>query len=725
MNTMRPGRRPGRRADAVAAWLGRALLAGALYHLAARLALELPYLGTQVSLLWLPAGVALAACLRGGLSMAVPVGLAAAVANWSLAGDPVVAVGIGLGNAAGPMAGAWALRRMRFDRHLLRRRDLGSLLLALAGGAALSASNGVAWLRVDGLPPVQTASAWLAWWVGDSVGGLIAAAPLMAWDLRGWREAMSARPGPVRLAMLLAAAAAAALVFSGRVPADSPLVFALLAVPLCAGAALALGSGLLLLSTCTLTVSAIAAAGTALGQGPFAGQGQQAGPLALWSFLAAQAASGLLLWVLAAELQAARRQYEALFAHGDIGIILLGEGRVQALNPAAAALLAADPVGRVGTPAGPGADGGGRLADLAGGDVLQRWLDGPAAGPGAAADGTELRLGEHTVQARVARYQDPGGRPAAQLLLHDVSAQRAAERQVARSEHQLRTITDHLPALVAYIDRDERFRFANAAYRDWLGLEPADMMGRTVEDVLGPHARAVRQAPLRAALAGQRSSYELSIGQGDRLRHLRGDYVPDMGPDGQVLGFFALVMDVTELKKVQFALDRLARYDHLTGVLSRQEFERRLDEALAAARRHLSPLALLFIDVDEFKAINDRHGHAAGDRALQAVTRRVQQQVRGGDLVGRLAGDEFVVLLDRPHAPEGATAVAGKLCQAMHEPLVLEHGAGRVDLRVSIGVAWADGGVPVDAPALLGAADQALYEAKRAGRDTWRLRRCG
>jgi diguanylate cyclase (GGDEF)-like protein len=167
---------------------------------------------------------------------------------------------------------------------------------------------------------------------------------------------------------------------------------------------------------------------------------------------------------------------------------------------------------------------------------------------------------------------------------------------------------------------------------------------------------------------------------------------------------------VHELTEKQQALDRLASHDSLTGLANRRQFLERLEQALARARRHTGGFALLFIDLNGFKDVNDRHGHAAGDAVLCAVARRLIDRVRETDAVARLGGDEFVILLDTAH---GDAALA-HLAQVVRQPV--DHHGRHLYIDASVGISRHphDGD---DADALIAAADAAMYRAKSGAGD--------
>jgi diguanylate cyclase (GGDEF)-like protein/PAS domain S-box-containing protein len=173
-----------------------------------------------------------------------------------------------------------------------------------------------------------------------------------------------------------------------------------------------------------------------------------------------------------------------------------------------------------------------------------------------------------------------------------------------------------------------------------------------------------------------------------------------------------------ERKQMQTRLEFSAQYDHLTGLPNRQLFNDRLNTALARARRSKERLALLYLDLDRFKEINDTFGHAVGDRMLEAVAERLRSSVRESDTICRIGGDEFVVLLENIGETAHALLAADKVLAALRLPLVLENRSHRV--RPSIGIAlYPDHGK--ETPQLLSQADKAMYSAKRQGGNRYQV----
>jgi diguanylate cyclase (GGDEF)-like protein/PAS domain S-box-containing protein len=489
-------------------------------------------------------------------------------------------------------------------------------------------------------------------------------------------------------------------------------------VPLFITAVLALRAGILAASLAVLLLSGAAAWSTALGQGPFAGHDPQAGLLALWTYITAQACTSVLICGLAAELLASRRQQASLFQHADAGILHIDpEGRIGALNPRAEDMLGVEA----------GAFSGKLLTDLPHGNGarLARCVRERAAGGTAASylqmqatDGSPLQ-----VELQGVHHNDARGRRQTQLLLRDVTERMRAQALLAASEQRLRMVTNNMPALIAYMDTEQRFQFANKTFIDWFDLNPEDVVGKRGDEVFGEEAYRERRPVIEQVIrSGKRGDFERESHYGGRRRYFRSSYVPDLRADGSVQGLYVLTMDITELKAVEMELTRLARVDHLTGLPNRLQFEDKLHEALARARRSGQGLALLYIDIDHFKAINDSCGHAAGDLVLAEFARRLQAAVRSTDTVARLAGDEFVAVLEHLGDADEAALVATKIGAAMQLPIDLQEGTVKASASIGIGYAPATVGPRPQAAELMAIADAALYEAKRAGRNTFRQR---
>jgi len=301
-------------------------------------------------------------------------------------------------------------------------------------------------------------------------------------------------------------------------------------------------------------------------------------------------------------------------------------------------------------------------------------------------------------------------------LQNAVELVRESEQAKSRSEVRMRAIADNMPALIAHIDRDERYLFVNAMGANIFGINVGDMVGRTVREVRGDEIYATMQPHIQAALRGESASFEGETGGGRLRYHYPSSFVPDIDGEGHVQGLYALTFDISRLKQAEEALERLARIDSLTGVANRRQFEEQLSSALARARRQGEGVALLAIDVDHFKAINDNHGHPVGDAVLVEVAGRLLHCVRAGDLVARLGGDEFMVLVANP-APDSAESIAKHIMATMREPVEIGPHM-KLPIGASIGIAYSSSAI--EGQSLMTLADRALYRAKAAGRNCWR-----
>jgi diguanylate cyclase (GGDEF)-like protein/PAS domain S-box-containing protein len=178
----------------------------------------------------------------------------------------------------------------------------------------------------------------------------------------------------------------------------------------------------------------------------------------------------------------------------------------------------------------------------------------------------------------------------------------------------------------------------------------------------------------------------------------------------------AAIRDITERREVEQELERLAITDPLTGLLNRRQFFIEAEELFARAQHHPYELSTLMIDIDHFKKVNDQHGHATGDAALREVARRLNENVRPTDVVGRYGGEEFTIILPRTNMEE-TRQIAGRLCAAIaNKPVTIDD--TDVSVTISMGVAGLDENVP-SLDELLQRADQALYTAKEEGRNRW------
>jgi diguanylate cyclase (GGDEF)-like protein/PAS domain S-box-containing protein len=307
-----------------------------------------------------------------------------------------------------------------------------------------------------------------------------------------------------------------------------------------------------------------------------------------------------------------------------------------------------------------------------------------------------------------------------------------AEEALRESEERMRLVANNVPALISYVDREQRYRFSNRTYDNWFGIAHESMPGRTVAEVFGAESYGRMRQNVERVLGGEEVEFELTTAEGGRRRTLQVACVPHLDKDGAVLGFYMLGNDVTALKRAQedlrFAaiqlqhdarrLEFLAHHDTLTGLPNRAMFADRAREVVAHARRHSKSAAFLFLDLDNFKQVNDHLGHDVGDGLLKVIASRLRASVRGDDFVARIGGDEFCVLLQDIADPREAAAVAQKLIHELGKAYKV--GSHEVTSGASIGIACVpqDG---EDVATLLRLADAAMYRAKDLGRNGYQF----
>ncbi|WP_169739323.1 sensor domain-containing protein [Rheinheimera texasensis] len=307
-------------------------------------------------------------------------------------------------------------------------------------------------------------------------------------------------------------------------------------------------------------------------------------------------------------------------------------------------------------------------------------------------------------------------------LVIDRTAEVQARKKIAESENQLRAITDNLPALIAYVDAEERVRFINRTYCERLKITKEYAIGKTMLEVEGPELHAKRRDFFLRALLGEHVEFEAQYGESSAPVYMQTKLVSDVDPDGQVKGVFKLCTDVSDLKRVEAELRKSARIDSLTGLPNRVQFNESLKLAHDRNIRSGAITALLYLDIDYFKQINDSLGHGAGDSVLSEFANRIKSVIRSTDTAARLAGDEFVVILEDLTCAQQAKTIASKINKIMRAPIWINH--DEINITTSIGIAF-HRGPATDLNDWISRADRALYRAKAVGRDTFVVESAG
>lgn len=411
---------------------------------------------------------------------------------------------------------------------------------------------------------------------------------------------------------------------------------------------------------------------------------------------------------LAEALSLSEARFRSMFEHANVGILLYdAAGQIAFANDAAARVLrtpareltgarSLSPRGSVcdadGQPLTPEQEPAGRARR---GETVEQVVVGVAV-PSSS---------ERTWLAANAAPSGMSGGPTREVIctLIDVSEARRLRQERDR-------FFDVSPSLLSVFDASGTARWISPASQRILGRAPEEFVGTKLWDHVAPPDKG---ALLRALSKLRHGASDIEV----RLRHKDGSirwtlWNAAVDPQGELI--FAAGLDVTERRRAEHQIQHLAYHDALTGLPNRQLFVDRLETALAHAERHAENLAVLFIDVDHFKVINDSLGHTAGDRVLREVAQRLRATLRAEDTVARLGGDEFTALVVELGDPDALLRLAHKLRRVVKQPFDVEGRELTISASIGVGLYPHDG---ENAEQLLRSADLAMYRAKELGRD--------
>jgi diguanylate cyclase (GGDEF)-like protein/PAS domain S-box-containing protein len=289
-----------------------------------------------------------------------------------------------------------------------------------------------------------------------------------------------------------------------------------------------------------------------------------------------------------------------------------------------------------------------------------------------------------------------------------------AETAVRANEARFRSLVQNSSDVIIVADRDGTVRYVSPSAFRVLRVDPSRLVERPLTELLDPEDRDRAESFFRdAVMAGGISApVEWRFLQPDGAS-LHAEVVStNLLGDPMVGGIVLNTRDVSDRKRFEEQLRHQAFHDPLTGLANRALFRDRVDHALKLARRQRQCITVLFLDLDDFKKVNDSFGHAEGDRLLVAAAERFRSCARAGDTVARLGGDEFAILIEEATGQEEQDILTGRLMDAMAQPFMLS--GKEVSVTVSVGIASASAGDNVSD--VLRNADVAMYTAKRAGK---------
>jgi diguanylate cyclase (GGDEF)-like protein/PAS domain S-box-containing protein len=300
-----------------------------------------------------------------------------------------------------------------------------------------------------------------------------------------------------------------------------------------------------------------------------------------------------------------------------------------------------------------------------------------------------------------------------------VARMETAEASLKRNEERFRALVQNTSDATLVVDGDRQITYASPASMTLLGVAPEDLVGRDPLDLVHPDDLARARSHLHETLLDSDISDHVELkmlGAANRIRDVEA-IVTDMLDDPAVEGFVVNIRDISDRKATEELLVHQAHHDGLTGLPNRMKLLEYAESHLERCRAKEVDLAVFFVDLDYFKDVNDTLGHETGDEVLRIVGQRLAAALHIGEMIGRIGGDEFIVLAEAHDSAQSVGVTAARLQEALAHPISTMDGVGpQVELTISIGVAH---GLPQTASELVREADIALYQAKLAGRDAW------
>jgi len=303
----------------------------------------------------------------------------------------------------------------------------------------------------------------------------------------------------------------------------------------------------------------------------------------------------------------------------------------------------------------------------------------------------------------------------------DITERVRATNALRESEERFRGAMESSPVGMAIADTEGHWLKVNPALSRITGYSQQELLRLSFRDLTHPDDQAIAPERLRELLHGERDTYQIEKRYVHKLGHavwVQVNVSLMRDAEGQPNHLISQTIDISERRKLQEKIERLALHDTLTGLPNLRLLLDRLEQTLAAARRTKQPMGIMYMDLDGFKPVNDRHGHAAGDLVLKEFAARVKQVLREADTFARIGGDEFVALLGQINGEEDARRAAERVLAVVSRPFDLGNAQAHLSASVGIALFPAHGD---DAQALMEHADAAMYTAKHAGKNSYRL----
>ncbi|MCP3030625.1 diguanylate cyclase [Halobacillus sp. A1] len=302
------------------------------------------------------------------------------------------------------------------------------------------------------------------------------------------------------------------------------------------------------------------------------------------------------------------------------------------------------------------------------------------------------------------------------MILEDISEKVNTKKQLVESENRYRLIADHSQDLIKIIDREGIVQYASPSHSHVLGYEPSDLVGnKYIEHIYSEDHKVIKEHSLSLLTDLQELRYEVRmIKNNGEILWVETRLTPVKNEEGGYTKIVSTTRDITKRKRAEDKLRQLAYTDHLTGLTNRRVFEDYLSDIHAGRTEvQVNKFALIYLDGDQFKSVNDEFGHNIGDELLIYIGERLRRAVRKEDIVSRVGGDEFAILLPNISSPKEAESVARRIIDSIRELFYIQDHTFTFTCSLGISIYPDDSNEIEDIQKF---ADQALYEAKKRGR---------
>ncbi|MBN1691335.1 MAG: PAS domain S-box protein [Dehalococcoidia bacterium] len=300
----------------------------------------------------------------------------------------------------------------------------------------------------------------------------------------------------------------------------------------------------------------------------------------------------------------------------------------------------------------------------------------------------------------------------------DITERKQGEQALRDSEERYRSLVENINDVFYTMDNEGNITYVSPVVEKLSKYKVSDLIGQSFISLIHPDDLPGLTDSFNRLVSGQLEPWEFRIFDKDgTIIYVRTSSRP-IYKDGEVVGLTALITDITERKQMELKLEQMATHDFLTGLPNRVLLTDRFTMAAALACRNKTRLAVMSLDLDKFKSINDTLGHAAGDQVLKTISSRLRGIIRSSDTAARVGGDEFVLIMMETNHREDATAIAQRILDSFREPLLID--GHNIIVSTSIGVA----NYPEDAQdldTLIKKSDAAMYYSKGHGRNQFKF----